>query len=285
MAAGTLPPDSSWLYADCDLIPGLVRLGWRRLTAARPLANHRHEGVHEFVYMESGSITWELSGESHPTNAEQWFYAPPGEWHKPRFNNLEPSVFWWFHVRDLAQESDWFNLNKDERHHVGQVFANLPQVFPADIRVRNQFAHMKKIIDENAPFAYMYVRTILLDIILHLFRSAPVRDVSPELKDAMQRITALLDRTPEQRRSVRELAAELNVSESNFYRLFHDLYGQSPASYMERVRIRRACEMLSLTSETITHIAMELGYKTSQHFSTTFKKYVGVTPRQFRREK
>lgn len=54
--------------------------------------------------------------------------------------------------------------------------------------------------------------------------------------------------------------------------------------YMERVRIDCASQMLKESKMSITDIAMELGFKTSQHFATVFKKMIGVTPKAWRKQ-
>ncbi|WP_081824398.1 helix-turn-helix transcriptional regulator [Paenibacillus sp. UNC451MF] len=61
------------------------------------------------------------------------------------------------------------------------------------------------------------------------------------------------------------------------------MYGQSPANYMDRLRIELACQILLQKEISVTTVAMDIGYKTSQHFATVFKKYMGLSPSQWRR--
>ena len=79
-----------------------------------------------------------------------------------------------------------------------------------------------------------------------------------------------------------ELARAANVSESHLYRLFRGVHGMPPAEFIERTRIDRACRLLLESSMSVTELALELGFKTSQHFATVFKKYKGVTPSAWR---
>jgi len=72
------------------------------------------------------------------------------------------------------------------------------------------------------------------------------------------------------------------VSESHFYKLFHEIFGQSPSAYVERFRVERACAMLQ-THKSITDIAHELGFKTSQHFTAVFKKLMGSPPSKWKK--
>ena len=51
----------------------------------------------------------------------------------------------------------------------------------------------------------------------------------------------------------------------------------------QRIRIKRCCEKLVQSEESITTIGIESGFGSSQYFSRVFKKYVGVTPTDYRR--
>ena len=52
--------------------------------------------------------------------------------------------------------------------------------------------------------------------------------------------------------------------------------------YRQRVRIKRCCERLVQTDETVTTIGFSSGFGSSQYFARVFKKYVGVTPTAYR---
>ena len=56
----------------------------------------------------------------------------------------------------------------------------------------------------------------------------------------------------------------------------------SPWQYILKVRIEAAKQRLAARDESITQIAMRLGFASSQYFATTFKRITGVTPRAYR---
>lgn len=64
-------------------------------------------------------------------------------------------------------------------------------------------------------------------------------------------------------------------------RLFTASYGVSPKQYQVSARIEEAKRMLHQSNATITDVAMELGFSSSQHFATQFKIVTGMTPREF----
>lgn len=206
-------------------------MGHQKYTEAYPLQLHHHEDCYEFVFVEQGSVTWEMNGKFYPTHAGQWFYTCPGELHRARFNYLEPSRIWWFIIKDPNGPSPhWFHLEAADR-----------------------------------------------DFIMDQLQQ------QPEQRDAVIRFVNHMEQHPEKHYSVADIARSVQFSESHFYKIFHQIFGQSPAAYMERVRIDRACELLK-SEISITEVAFELGFKTSQHFAKVFKKQMGSSPSEWRKQ-
>ena len=58
--------------------------------------------------------------------------------------------------------------------------------------------------------------------------------------------------------------------------------GVSPANFIMLRRIEGAKELLDRTDKNITDVAFELGFSSSQYFATAFKRYTGMTPKEFR---
>ena len=61
--------------------------------------------------------------------------------------------------------------------------------------------------------------------------------------------------------------------------------GITPIAYLNRCRIRQAKELLDRTDRPITDIAMEVGFSDVSHFTRTFHREVGVSPRAYRRKR
>lgn len=83
------------------------------------------------------------------------------------------------------------------------------------------------------------------------------------------------------------LAAGARLSVSHFRKLFQAVHGQSPRTVHNAARIQKACEMMLYSGErwTLTRIAARLGFSTVHNFSRAFRRTLGVSPRQYRRER
>ncbi|MBS8266477.1 AraC family transcriptional regulator [Mesobacillus boroniphilus] len=82
--------------------------------------------------------------------------------------------------------------------------------------------------------------------------------------------------------SIKQVADQINLSVPYFSRIFKLETGRSFVEYVTFVRMQRAVWLLRHTDHTVEAIAEELGYNTPNYFSGTFKKYVGLSPRDYR---
>lgn len=86
-------------------------------------------------------------------------------------------------------------------------------------------------------------------------------------------------------KSIEEIATICGVSEGYFRKLFREYSGDNPIDFRLKHRIEKAKQMLMLDTFTIGEIAQELHFSDIYHFSKTFKKYCGVSPSAYLRQK
>ena len=56
----------------------------------------------------------------------------------------------------------------------------------------------------------------------------------------------------------------------------------NPSDYIRNRRLQRACELLTNDDLDVTQIAYLLGFSSQSQFSTTFKRFMGHTPTEYR---
>jgi AraC-like DNA-binding protein len=84
--------------------------------------------------------------------------------------------------------------------------------------------------------------------------------------------------------TTRQLASMVGVSSSQFARRFHKLFNATLRQYLLRIRVRAACRLLAQSGQSITEIAMEVGFYDHAHFSRTFSKLMGIAPLAYRKQ-
>lgn len=82
---------------------------------------------------------------------------------------------------------------------------------------------------------------------------------------------------------IEQLAALCHISETHFRRKFSESVHMTPVEYINRVRIRAACEELRKTNDSVSAIAERTGFPTLSTFNRNFRQIMGVSPHQWRK--
>ncbi|AOY76527.1 helix-turn-helix domain-containing protein [Clostridium formicaceticum] len=82
--------------------------------------------------------------------------------------------------------------------------------------------------------------------------------------------------------SLQDVTKVANLSASQLIRSFKYETGKTPFDYLLDIKIERSKEMLRLKQHTVTEVCFTCGFNSLSHFSTIFKKKVGVTPSTYR---
>ena len=85
--------------------------------------------------------------------------------------------------------------------------------------------------------------------------------------------------------SLSQLAKKYHFELSHFSRLFKKDTGKNYSEYVVELRMKLAKRYLLESELSVEEIAEKVGYNSSRHFRELFKKYIGVTPGEFRRER
>lgn len=100
----------------------------------------------------------------------------------------------------------------------------------------------------------------------------------------IERVLQWITAHPDAPASTSELAERAGLSPARFHVLFKKVTGSSPKDWLLRHRVERAAERLRQDPElSVTTLAHDLGFSSSQYFATVFRRYLGVAPRDYRR--
>lgn len=87
---------------------------------------------------------------------------------------------------------------------------------------------------------------------------------------------------PQHDHRVSKLARRAGLSERHFVRLFTQQTGESPARYVQRIRLERARQLLEESDNGIDNIAARCGFGTSETMRRTFQRALSVSPAAYR---
>lgn len=74
-----------------------------------------------------------------------------------------------------------------------------------------------------------------------------------------------------------------HYSQRHFIRLFTECYKTSPHKYLQNIRMKHACLLLTQTNMSVTEIASKCGFNDSNFFTRCFKNQFATTPTQYRK--
>ncbi|CAE6924693.1 arabinose operon control protein [Vibrio sp. B1REV9] len=118
---------------------------------------------------------------------------------------------------------------------------------------------------------------------LELMLNMPHSDSLSRNQLRLHRVFDLVQRQLHKEWTVEQLAALYPCSEPHLHRLSQQYFGRSPMAHLTRMRMEYAARLLRSTEWSIQHIGEIVGYPTGANFSTRFKAWSTMTPREFRR--
>ena len=151
--------------------------------------------------------------------------------------------------------------------------------------------------------------TATADLMLHLIEESHGQDLAAEVADQMvyntvreanaaQRLSfqarhgirnehlsqaiRRMNETIETPMSPAEIAAELRISVRQLERLFGRYLNCSPKKFQLDIRLQKARHLLLQTEMPITEVAFACGFKSSGHFSRSYRSHFGCSPGQQR---
>jgi AraC-like DNA-binding protein len=138
---------------------------------------------------------------------------------------------------------------------------------------------------EHGPGYEVVARARLIELVVFLSRRY-VQQSSQEVDGLLRlaRAAAHVEACYREAISVGDLAALAGLSPSHFGRLFRRHYRASPAAYAQSLRIQHAAFMLSDSDTAVGRIGLECGFSDSNYFARQFRRRMGCTPREYRRQ-
>jgi AraC-like DNA-binding protein/ligand-binding sensor protein len=82
--------------------------------------------------------------------------------------------------------------------------------------------------------------------------------------------------------SLKEIASASGLSAPYFSTIFKEEMGENLSAYLNRLRVEKACRLLTETTITLSEIAGSCGFEDQSWFSKIFKNFTGISPGKYR---
>lgn len=227
-------------------------------------------------YHENPYFMFVLHGNMIDCNKKMKSLLPPGSlmfnnWQEGHFGVRHSKVAAGFH---LEFEKHWLRRNEvDLAVFEGSQFVEDPRIYLPFASLYREFL----IAD---PYSKVSTELLLLQICDALGTAKEISQKSPpewivKLKEILQYDTSNL--------TLQYLSAQLGVHPVHISRTAPKYLSASLGAYIRQSKIKRAIPLLMDTRHSLTQIAYETGFSDQSHFNHTFKRYLHVSPGQYRK--
>jgi transcriptional regulator GlxA family with amidase domain len=100
--------------------------------------------------------------------------------------------------------------------------------------------------------------------------------------EAIKKAQVHIEKNYQQKLYIDEIAEMVNLNGRSFLRRFKKATTNTPLEYIQRVKIEAAKKKLESTTDTILEVMYGIGYNDEKAFRTTFRKYSGLSPKEYR---
>ena len=102
--------------------------------------------------------------------------------------------------------------------------------------------------------------------------------------DLIKKAQLYIENNYHQKLSITELAKMVNLNGRSFLRRFKKATANTPLEYIQRVKIEAAKKKLESSAVTILEVMYDIGYNDEKAFRSTFRKYSGLSPKEYRKK-
>ena len=195
---------------------------------------------------------------------------------------LEPAIF---EPTKELQLGSWSAIHENEQKLMGRLMGTHAPMVLNQLKQVNEL--ITKIEQELKQLEFAYqtrVNQLLDELLVTIVRQqSQQQNQRRDFSQAFEQLEKMLRQSLDHPWTVEEMATVVGLGSTAFTEKVKAYSGFSPLNYLINIRIAEAMRQLRQTDKSLTDIALDTGFYSSQHFSTTFKKLTGYTPGHYRK--
>lgn len=229
------------------------------------------------IYCVAGEGWYEAGGQRYQVAANQYFIIPANTPHTYAASGQNPWTIYWIHFRGTLA-----------KHYAS--FPVAPQTVNPGVTSRIHIRH--ELFDEifatlqhsltigSLRYAMASFHHYLASLIyIKEYRTVGMNNIGT---DAVAATIHFMNENLEKHLTLKDIADYSGYSPSRLSAIFKARTGYSPLSYLNILRVRRACILLETTDMKFNQISPKLGIGDPLYFSRLFSKIMGLSPKAYR---
>ena len=131
----------------------------------------------------------------------------------------------------------------------------------------------------------LYIKCSLIKIIHLLLKDTTTSSLPVENSKSIltKKIIRYMENNFSEQITLQDMADYVHISKEYLCRIFHVMSNTSPIEYLNRYRIRQSASLLMHSNKSISEVAFACGFNNSSYFNKLFLRYMGCTPREYRK--
>lgn len=277
---------------ELELFPHIVELGAKKITSIR--LNSFTETVSDnlrIYYINDGKYEWQVNHHTFILYPGDLAIILPGQTFNSQKGFLEIGSITWMHiaipksVNSALITGKWSSLSETESMTIGKILLSTNSSVLSKLTDAGrilQYIQNELLTHEIGYFTRInhLIDEVLITITRQLTKQT---NHSRDFPKTFMQLEQTLRQNLSHQWTVEEMAAVVGMGTTLFNEKVKNYSGFTPINYLINIRISEAIKLLKRKEISLTDIALDTGFYSSQHFSTTFKKLTGYTPSEFRK--
>ena len=254
-----------------------------------PVFRMSYEHTHtycEIFYLKSGTCTYTVNQGQWHLEAGDLFIVAAGDPHSTRYEGKTSCE----RIIVFCKSDVLAGMMRGDPTEVQQALERSCKVIlNAETRTMVEALLDQMLLENDLPRKYseQVLELESLHLVLLLLRNgifshetmSPKEGYSADIERALKYIAL----NYQQPLTLEEVAGYCNLSPTYFSRKFRLITGQTFKEHVNYIRLRQATQMLLMTDNSITKIAMLCGFGSSNYFKDLFRASTGRSPREYRK--
>ena len=280
------------------MLPEISTVGFWDATGPQTwgLEWHRNEGI-EITFLSRGRVDFLVENEEFVLESGHLTITRPWQRHRVGRPLVGSSRLHWL-ILDVGvrrpnqawQWPKWLVLSPSDRRRLTTLLSHNEQpVWRANDEIAACFARLAHVVDTDNPASAQTKLQLrineLLVMLLDLLREKKAT-LDPGLTSTRRTVEMFLGALPqhlEQPWTLSEMARQCGLGTSAFTEYCRQITNLPPGKYLARCRIEAAKALLkSKPDRSVTDVAFDCGFESSQYMATAFRRLTGRSPSEFR---
>ena len=256
----------------------------------KPLLQHFNHGI-EICYVTKGRYEWEVNKNRYLLFPGNGFVTCPWQKHGSPREVVDLGEIYWIVIKPEVFNKDgdfslgnWSRFTPVDNKKIGAVLSsNSKHSLEKAQALKMLFEKLTHELENKGFGYYQRVCNIVEEFLINILRIIEGRENRiVKNKIWFSNFDNMLRENLGQKWTLTRMTAQANVEITALTQRVKKNTGYTPANYLIFLRIEKAKLMLRKSEANLTNIALECGFYSSQHFSSTFSKWVGKSPGKYR---